>query len=81
MSSLQEDDNNNNKTSYMEFDVVTVIWRYSLGVSSPGGVADGAARKKTIVAKTAFAFHKLDILTLLKGTVVMSGLGPHDHSV
>jgi hypothetical protein len=65
----------------MEFDVATVIWEYSPGVTSPGGVADGAARKKTVVANTAFAFHKLAIVTLLKGTVVMTVLGPHDHSV
>jgi hypothetical protein len=81
VSSLQEDDNNNNKTCYMEFDVVTVIWGYSLGVSSPGDLADGAARNKTMVTKRAFAFHKLAILTLLKGTVLMTGLGSHDHSV
>jgi hypothetical protein len=36
----------------MEFDVATVIWGYNLGVSNPGGVADGAARKKTAVAWT-----------------------------
>jgi hypothetical protein len=60
----------------MELDVATVIWGYNLEVSSPGGVADGAARKKEIVAKRVFAFHKLAIITLLKGT----GLGPHDHS-
>ena len=65
----------------MEFDVATVIWGYSPGVSSPGGVADGTARKTTIVAKTAFAVHKLAIVTLLKGTVVMTVLWPHDHSV
>lgn len=65
----------------MEFDVATVIWGYSPGVSSPGDVADDAARKKTIVAKTAFAFHKLAIVTLLKGPVAVTGLGPHDHSV
>jgi hypothetical protein len=65
----------------MEINVATVIWEYSPGVSSPGGVADGAARKETIVAKTAFAFHKLAIVTLFKGTVVMTGLGNHDHNV
>ena len=65
----------------MEFDVATFIWGYSSGVSSPGGVADGAARKKTIVAKKDYAFHKLAIVTLLKGTVVMTGMGPQDHSV
>ena len=65
----------------MEFGISTVICWYSPGVSSPGGVADGAARKKTIGTKTAFAFHKLAIVTLLKGTGAVTGLGPHDHSV
>ena len=65
----------------MEFDVATVIWGYSPGVTSPGDVADGVTRKKTIVTKTAFAFHKLAIVILLKGTVAVTGLGPHDHSV
>lgn len=36
----------------MEFDVATVIWGYNLGVSNPGGVADGAALKKTVVMRT-----------------------------
>ena len=38
----------------MEFYVATVIWGHIPGFRNPAGVTDGAARKKTIVSKTAF---------------------------